>query len=276
MEKKLNSFILSFFTIILLSFTLLPLFLCLGKIDQSRRIQAEVNAEIRASSEQDGSLLGLTEDLGETYVRKLLFLGESTTFGLWQYGVLPDGKNTKQVWTGATCADGLVRCAGTLSLSPAIAKTPIYYPEEASAISVSAALSKKSPEYLVITLGLNNGASYYSEDEFKQCYRILLNSILNATPSVKIILQSLFPVARTCKISAYTPDRIALCNTWIYDLAKEYGVKYLDTASVLSDEEGFLFSKYDNGGDGIHLNEEGLRAVLQYLRTHAHPAEVTA
>ena len=85
------------------------------------------------------------------------------------------------------------------------------------------------------------------------------------------MLQSLFPVAKSCKIASYTPERIALCNTWIRDLAVEYGIKYLDTASILSDAEGYLFAEYDNGGDGIHLNELGLQAVLRYIRTHPHP-----
>lgn len=276
MEKKLNSYFLSVFAILVLSFTLLPLFLCLGKVEQSRRIREATGAEMRAVAEQDDPQLAQTEDLGDAYVRKLLFLGESTTYGLLQYGVLPDGKNSCQVWTGASCVNGSVRCAGTLSLSPSIVATPLYYPEDATALTVTEALKRKTPEYLVITLGLNNGASYYSEDEFKQCYRTLLNAILDASPSVKVILQSLFPVARTCKIAAYTPERIAQCNAWILDLAKEYGVKYLDTASVLADADGYLFPQYDNGGDGIHLNGEGLLAVVQYIRTHAHPSEVTA
>ena len=85
---------------------------------------------------------------------------------------------------------------------------------------------------------------------------------------------ALFPVAKSCKISAYTPERIALCNEWIHDLALEFDVKYLDTSSSLSDSDGYLISEYDNGGDGIHLNEKGLRMVTQYIRTHGHPKEV--
>ena len=86
-------------------------------------------------------------------------------------------------------------------------------------------------------------------------------------------MQSLFPVSRACKISAYTPQRIALCNEWIRDLAAEYELKYLDTASILLDAEGYLIPEYDNGGDGIHLNKQGLSAVLKYIQTHGHPKE---
>lgn len=281
MEKKLNSIILSIFTILILSFVLLPLFVCLGKIDESKQLQKytatnEGIPNIRVDMDLGDCVLAETEDLGDEYVKKLIFLGESTTYGLQRYGVLPDGKETTQVWTGATCSGETIRSAGTLSLSPFIDKTKIYYPENGKALTIAEAVAQKQPEYLVVTLGLNNGASYYSEDQFKQCYRILLNSITNASSDVRVVLQSLFPVARSCKIVSYTPDRIALCNTWIQDLAVEYGVKYLDTASVLSDSDGYLLSEYDNGGDGIHLNELGLRAVLHYIRTHPHPEVCSA
>lgn len=280
MEKKQHTFILSTFMISLLSLVLLPLFMCLGKIDQSKQLQLKQaerkdgRGEISVDADQNDCVLSDTEDLGEAYIRKLVFLGESTTYGLQRYGVLPDGKNTLQVWTGASCADGSVKSAGTLSLSPVIAETKLFYPENQNALTISEALCTKKPEYLVITLGLNNGASYYTEDEFKQCYRILLNAAVSASPDTTLILQSIFPVARTCKIAAYTPEKITLCNSWISDIAKEYGIKYLDTASALCDQDGYLLPQYDNGGDGIHLNESGLNEVLRYIRTHGHPKEV--
>lgn len=225
-------------------------------------------ADIPVDAEQNGMLLTPTDDLGDEYIQKMIFLGESTTYGLWYYGVLPDGKQTDQVWTGATVQNGNICCAGTLSLSPSLTSTRIFYPDTHEALTISEALARKKPEYLVITLGLNNGASYYTEDNFKQCYRKLLNSVISSSEDTIILLQSIFPVAKSCQIKAYIPERIQLCNSWIYDLALEYGVRYLDTASALADEEGYLRTEYDNGGDGIHLNREGLVAVLGYIRTH--------
>ncbi len=218
-------------------------------------------------------LLTESEDLGQDYIDQIIFLGESTTYGLQRYGLLENGK----VWTGATCTDGIVKSAGTLSLSPSIDRTRIFYPDTSEALTIGEALARKVPNILIITLGLNNGASYYSEDEFKQCYRILLNAVVSASPETTVILQSLFPVASTCKIRAFTPARISLCNSWICELAAEYGMRYLDTASVLSDENGYLYEAYDNGGDGIHLNREGLSAVIDYIRTHgSSQTEVTS
>lgn len=230
--------------------------------------------EISADMEQRDAKLSPTSDLGRDYIKSMIFLGESTTYGLWHYGVLPDGEYSKQVWTGATFQNGKICCSGTLSLSPSLTKTKLFYPDTGEALTVSEALARKKPKILVITLGLNNGASYYTEDEFKQCYRSLLNIIRSEAEETVILLQSLFPVAKSCQIKAYTPERIRLCNSWIYDLALEYDLHYLDTFSALSDREGYLKAEFDNGGDGIHLNREGLEAALLYIRTHGYLEEI--
>lgn len=282
MEKKLNSFVVAVFTIFLLFFCLLPLFFALGSIMNKNETITQIaetdlpSNDVEVDAIRDTCLLTEGEDLGMQYVDRFVFLGESTTYGLWRYGILSQGTKTEQVWTGANALNGKIQCAGTLSLSPTIAQTPIYYPNNKTACTIAEAARQSKPEYLVVTMGLNNGASYYTEDQFKQCYRILLNSVIEASEDTKIILQSIFPVAETCKVAAYTPERIRLCNTWIFDLAAEYNIKYLDTFSALANENGFLKPQYENGGDGIHLNEEGLSAVIHYIRTHGHPEEYTA
>lgn len=233
----------------------------------------DTRSKMAASESISSVLLDPTEDLGDEYIQKITFLGESTTYGLWHYGVLRGGKTSEQVWTGATVQNGKVCCAGTLSLSPSITSTKLFYPATGEALTLSEALQRKKPEILVITLGLNNGASYYTEDMFKQCYRMLIQSVKSSSPETVILVQSIFPVAKSCMIGAYTPERIRLCNTWLCDLALEYDLGYLDTASALSDAEGYLKPEYDNGGDGIHLNREGLLEVLRYIRTHGYLEE---
>ena len=264
MEKKLSTFFICVLVLVTGFALLLSLFMLYGilmkKQDQS------VETEVAAAN----IVLEETSDFGQDYIDKIIFLGESTTYGLQRYGVLSGGTNTKQIWTGATTKNGKVISSGTLSLSPHIDQTKIFYPDTESAISISDAVKKSSPQYLIITLGLNNGASYYSENEFKNCYRILLDSILAVNSETRIILQSLFPVSKNCGIKAYYPERIQTCNKWIYDIAEEYNLKYLNTYEALANEQGYLKDEYDNGGDGIHLNATGLVAVIDYIRYHGY------
>ncbi|MBQ9080779.1 MAG: hypothetical protein IJY27_06880 [Clostridia bacterium] len=205
--------------------------------------------------------LGETEDYGQEYINKIIFVGDSTTYGLKAYGMLSGGKNTTQVWTPAS---------GTYSLNALVATYKIVYPETGEELTVADAAAKAKPEYMVITLGINYGVPYCGETEFKKYYRLLLDDIVAASPETKIMLQSIYPVATNNELRDITNEKIDLANQWIEQLAEEYGLKYLHTNPTLKDTDGYLFQSYQNG-DGLHLLERGFNAVLQYIRTHGYP-----
>lgn len=204
-------------------------------------------------------LLAETEDAGQEYIDKLTFLGDSTTYGLKYYEVLSGGKNTTQVWTPAS---------GTLTLFN-YATATIVFPEDGQEISIVDAVTRKLPEYLVISLGVN-GVSMMDEDWFKTDYTALVQSIQAASPDTKIICNSIYPVENDYEqIESINNTNIPQANEWIKAVAEATGCKYADSASVLKAEDGSLREDYGNG-DGIHLNADGFNAVLNYLRTHAY------
>ena len=204
-------------------------------------------------------LLAETEDAGQEYIDKLTFLGDSTTYGLKYYEVLSGGKNTTQVWTPAS---------GTLTLFN-YATATIVFPEDGQEINIVDAVTRKLPEYLVITLGVN-GVSMMDEDWFKTDYTALVQSVQAASPDTKIICNSIYPVENDYEqIESINNTNIPQANEWIKAVAEATGCKYADSASVLKAEDGSLREDYGNG-DGIHLNADGFNAVLNYLRTHAY------
>lgn len=205
-------------------------------------------------------MLGESEDAGDEYISRLTFLGDSTTYGLKAYKMLENGKNTKQVWTSSSAS---------LSLNKILEKK-IIYPETGEEMTIPEAAEKAKPEYLVITLGVE-GVTFLDEEGFKEQYTSLVDAVKTASPETKIILQSIFPVN-----SEIFSNKDKLCNElidkangWVLEVAESMGVWFLDTASVLKDEDGGLNSKYDNGGNGINLNDTGFTAVLSYIKTHA-------
>ena len=223
--------------------------------------ESEAPDEGEAASETPASsvLLAETEDAGQEYIDKLTFLGDSTTYGLKYYEVLSGGKNTTQVWTPAS---------GTLTLFN-YATATIVFPEDGQEISIVDAVTRKLPEYLVITLGVN-GVSMMDEDWFKTDYTALVQSIQAASPDTKIICNSIYPVENDyAQIESINNTNIPQANEWIKAVAEATGCKYADSASVLKAEDGSLREDYGNG-DGIHLNADGFNAVLNYLRTHAY------
>lgn len=236
--------------------------------DETSDVTADPNAAVTDGGEGTAAtdapqtssvVLGETEDAGQEYIDKLTFLGDSTTYGLKYYEVLSGGKNTTQVWTPAS---------GTLTLFN-YATATIVFPEDGQEISIVDAVTRKQPEYLVITLGVN-GVSMMDEDWFKQDYTGLIESIQAASPDTKIICNSIYPVENDYpEIASINNTNIPQANEWIKAVAEATGCKYADSASVLKAEDGSLREDYGNG-DGIHLNADGFNAVLEYLRTHAY------
>ena len=211
--------------------------------------------EIDTSS---AALLGETEDAGQAYIDRLTFLGDSTTNGLKEYGVLSGGTATTQVWTPAS---------GTLTLYLWNAAS-IVYPETGAEMTIADAVETKKPEYLVITLGVN-GVAELEEDAFKIYYTDIINCVKEASPSTRIICNSIYPVENDYEhIDQISNEKINTANGWILDVAEATGTRYADSCSVLKAANGSLREELGNG-DGLHLNADGYNAVLEYLRTHA-------
>lgn len=216
-------------------------------------------------SQHPDTVLAETADAGQAYIDKLVFLGDSTTYGLRAYKMLAGGKDTTQVWTPKT---------GTLTLSQASFAT-IVYPETDEELTIADAVAKKKPEYLVITLGVN-GVAFMKEDYFKSEYKKIIESVQTASPDTKIICQSIFPVAKSyALLKSINNELIDAANKWICEIADECGVKYLDTNSALRDADGWLPEDYHNG-DGMHLQTNSFTIELNNIRTHAWLGEADA
>ncbi|NLV49086.1 MAG: hypothetical protein GXY20_00155 [Clostridiales bacterium] len=206
------------------------------------------------------SMLTETADMGQDYLDRIIFLGDSTTYGLKYYKMLSGGKETMQVWTPSS---------GTLTLSYQGFAT-IVYPRDGTEITIRDAVIREMPEYMIITLGVN-GVSFMDETYFKAEYTSLVNDIKELSPNTKIILQSIFPIAENYEHqSSINNQNISAANRWVCDIAEECGVRFLNTASVLVGADGWLPEAYQNG-DGIHLNSEGFGKVINYIRTHGYP-----
>ncbi|MEG0777985.1 MAG: GDSL-type esterase/lipase family protein [Oscillospiraceae bacterium] len=209
-----------------------------------------------AQAPASGARLGETEDMGQEYVDKFVFLGDSTTNGLAHYDIVPK----TQVWTPAS---------GTLTLAYWSTCT-IVDRSDNSEDSIKNLITEKKPEYILITLGVN-GISFMDEKYFTEEYTNLVNAIKEANPSTKIILNSMYPVTKkySDEKNGITNEKITAANVWVENVATATGVKYLDSATLLKDANGNLVETYDND-DGLHLNGETFKLVIDNLRKHGY------
>ena len=203
------------------------------------------------------TILEETENMGQEYIDRCMFLGDSTTYGFGAYGVLP----WTQIWTPAS---------GTMTLSDQSYSQIDYYYDDGSVeqMLIRDAVAKKQPDILIVTMGVN-GLSFMEEDEFKREYIDLVQTIQQASPDTKIILQSIYPVIDSDAPVGINNAGVNQANQWVLAVAEQTGVRYLNTHDAMLDENGELRYEYCNG-DGVHLDTAGFEVVLNSIRTHGY------
>ena len=208
---------------------------------------------------QSGAELLPTYDYGQAYIDSIVFISDTTLSSTEFSSLLRDGS---QVWSGAD---------GSFALDYNTDTASVVYSTDGKKGAVSVAAEERKPQYVIITIGLENGVAHCSKEKFQEYYSKIIDALKSSSPETKIILQSVFPTSK--KVSKDTPSisnqKISSANSWIAELAQSKSVRYLNTASALADSKGNLKSEYDSG-DGIHLNSDGYTAVLDYIRTHGY------
>ena len=216
---------------------------------------------VTAAAAADGVTLAKTAHGGADYLGKIVFIGDSRTYGLRHFAMLEGGTATAQVWTPL---------CGTMSVWD-MQNQKIYLPDTGAEMTCAEAAALKHPEILLISLGFN-GFEMVEHDYFAEEYLKLIAALQSSSPESVIVLQSMFPVCRSYADTRITNAAIRGGNEIIREVAHTAGVFYLNTAEALCDADGYLPEAYTS--DGCHLTPLGLDAELNYICTHQIP-EVT-
>ena len=202
----------------------------------------------------EGTNLSITADAGEEYQNSTAYLGDSVTMGLSFF------ENHRS---------DLVIAKGSINPLDAVDKKLIET-VDGRMINFPTALSETNAKRAVLTFG-SNAISIMSEETFLKYYIKLIDAIKEATPDCDIIIQSITPLATTCKLKKLTNELINRANLLLLVLAYSQDVYFLDSNKSLKDENGYLRLEYCSSDDGIHINENGYKIWINELRTHAIP-----
>ena len=196
-------------------------------------------------------ILSETEDAGMEYINKIYFVGDSTTYHFHKGGI-----EKSHIFIPESL---------TLTLSSNI--TTIVVGNKG--LTIAKAIEDANCEIVIITMGVN-GADNFSEIKYKTYYKKLIDAIQESSPNTRIILQSVFPVTKSYSDdnNGITNIGIDRLNEWTKQLAYDEGLRYLDTQSILKDENGAQFDYY-NVQDGVHMNKKAYEDIIYYIRTHA-------
>lgn len=214
------------------------------------------DAEALDVQEYDGVILPETADGGQSYIDDTLFLGDSNTYRLVSYGLTTWQNNLSAVGMGIQH----------------VTSTPcMYFKGSSNPVYMAKAVAMMQPRRIVITYGTNNTNS--TTDTFIKQYRSALEAITEAWPYADIIINAVPPVAQTRTGAAATQKAIDEFNKALADLAKEMNYRFLNSSEALKDAStGFAKSSY-LVEDGLHLNEDGAKALIQYVRTHTYETQ---
>ncbi len=210
-------------------------------------------------------ILKETDYAPSDYIEKMIFIGDRT-IGKMNEQFIPEIPHlTQQVWS----------CAENISITHAGSTDSFLYPKKNQYMSFASALKDRKPQYLVLTFG-SYCEEEITEDLFESAYSVFIHDIKAVSANTKVIVQSILPVARNCSI--VTADEIKERNAWLLKICETNSVYYLDTWSQLVDADGYLSTQYYDPEniieeyEGYYMNDIGYRKMVQYIRTHAHPA----
>ena len=196
--------------------------------------------------------------VSSSYVDDTIFAGDSTAL----YYVMNKVITGKQLWhkEGVTLES--------------IFTQKIYINHQETKLTLIEAIAKNKPKRILLSLGTNSVATMETE-YFITKYRELLTEIQKASPNTDIIVQSIFPVAKTFDDDnkALNNDKINKLNYKLLELCSELKMPFLNTAEVLKNENGTLKDGYyrtSSGEKGVHLSNEGNKVAMEYFKTHAY------
>ena len=202
--------------------------------------------------ETSTAVLPETADAGEEYLADTLFLGDSNTVRYYNNGLI----SLQQF-----CAkEGI-------GIQAALSEPIVAFKNDSNRYTIPQAVAMMKPRRVVIMLGTNDNGM--SVDAFISHYTALVQAVQSAYPYTDIIVNTVPPVPQS---HSNYPDmeqsKIDDFNMALLSMCESLGVKFLNSTEVLKDSTGYGNPDYYISGD-IHLKNSGLKAILNYLRTHA-------
>ena len=199
------------------------------------------------------ALLTETADAGQSYQEETLFLGDSNTVRLYNNGLISLQQFCAKEGIGTQVAlhEGIVT-----------------FKKDSNSYTIAQAVAMMKPRRVVITLGTNDTGMEVAD--FISNYTALVQAIRESYPYTDIIVNTIPPIPADHSTYPHMDQaKIDDMNMALLSMCEQLGLKFLNTAETLKGDDGYGKADYYTSGD-IHLKSAGLKAALNYLRTHAY------
>ena len=212
------------------------------------------SAETKIESTAETTVLALKEDTKEGYINRCVFLGDSRTVAMVNYGLINDDAALAQI-----------------GISHPSFKSNTFVNNAGKQYTLKSYLASHQAPVIYIALGVN-GINDPSEEHYKSTFEDLIDNVMELSPNSNVVLMSIGPVDDN---GAY---RKTVQNSWIVkyndfllDTAKDRHIFYLNISELLTGSDGQVKSEY-NAGDGLHYSSSGCKAIFDYIVGHPVPS----
>ena len=206
------------------------------------------------------TILEQTSDAGDSYVDETLFLGDSNTARM--YRMFDYCSYDNAIGSVGMTAKSLVTFAC------------VQVSTSSGYITMPQAVAKLQPRRVILTFGTNDLNPGYKAADFVKNYRIGIEAIVTAYPSVDIIVNAIPPIGQQHSNQSLTQTQVDEYNKALVEMCQEKDWKFLNSAEVLKDSvTGYAKSGYVETSDGIHLTRTAMDALFNYIRTHSYITE---
>lgn len=190
----------------------------------------------------------------DDYFQDALFLGDSRTVGMQEYGGLGDIA-TFYASTGMT-------------IYKLFDAEIVELPDQSEKITIEEALQHQSFSKIYIMVGINEMGTGTVE-RFAETYKAAVEHLQELQPEAIIYIQAILKVttARSNKGDYINNEGIEARNEALSQLADGEKVFYVDANPAVCDEDGGMVQDYTF--DGVHLKAKYVELWKEYLKDNA-------
>ncbi len=174
------------------------------------------------------------------YLHNCAFLGDSTCLGYCRYGLIED---PRVLGNGGVAARNIHTHTFT---------------QWGKEVDFLTGLKNTGCTELYFQMGMND-VRIISAEEYKKNYSDMLKEVKETIPNANIHILSVTPITEDSDF--YPNERLDLLNEKLKEIAAEEGYIFIDTASAVRNEKGFLKDELCSG-DGIHMVPEAYYLML--------------
>lgn len=215
---------------------------------------AETSEQITWRDPEDVVYETVTDD----YFSDAVFIGDSRTVGMYEYGGLED-ISTFYASTG-------------LTVYKMFDANIVDIPGQKEKANIEQMLSEKHFSKIYLMIGINEMGTG-TVDTFITKYSECLEYLRELQPDAIIYTQAIMKVTteRSEQGDYITNEGIDERNERLKELADNVNIYYLDVNPLICDESGGMISSYTS--DGVHLKAKYIEIWKQFLMEHAVVAQ---